>query len=77
MREWFPNQTKSPLHIVIWTIVFLVDVALVFVVASAVGFNILELKVTSQTRSLILIGFLLIAFGLFSPESWVYHKIFR
>ena len=77
LREWFPNQTKTPLHIVIWTIVYLVDVALVFLAANAIGIDILEMNVTYQLRSLILIAYLLIALGLFSLEVFLLNKIFR
>lgn len=75
LREWFPEQTKSPGAIIIWTIVFLLDVALVFVIANAIGFNILDLRVTSQIRSLIVMVFLLIAFVLFWLEAFVYNRI--
>lgn len=75
LREWFPYQFRSIPSIIVWTLVFIVDVVLVFVAAHLIGFNIFTAELEYRLRTLILMGYLLIAFGLFCLESFIYNKL--
>ena len=71
LKEMFPKQFDTVPHIIIWTIVFLVDIAIVFGGACLLG---LPLPVGAWAK----LGFILYmvtAFALFCLESWVYTKI--
>ncbi len=75
LRELFPNQTRTPLQIILWTLVFLVDIALVFFVTW-----LLKIGVFSDPESiryisskLMLCLYLLAASVLFLLESWLYN----
>lgn len=70
VREMFPEQTKSPLHILIWTLIYLVDIAIVFWIAHILGFNIF----TANNRKVLFL-YLLIALIPFGIEIFVYDKI--
>ncbi len=73
LREWFPEQTKTIPRIILWTIIFLADTALVFWLGSLLGIDLLGISYRLTT---LLIGlYLVIAFGLFSLEAFVYNKI--
>ena len=67
LNEMFPGQFDTIPHIIIWTIVFIIDVAAVFGVAHLLGIP-LPGKVG-------LILYLVVAFLLFCLESWIYNKI--
>lgn len=71
LTEMFPNQFNTVPRIIIWTIVFLLDTALVIWCASLIGVPVLE---TANNR-LSLIIYLVIAFILFTVESWIYNLI--
>lgn len=75
----FPNQFSTIPSIIIWTLVFLVDVGLVFLVTW-----LLEIGIFADPDSirfissrLMLILYLLAAFGLFCLESFLYNLIKR
>lgn len=71
LNEMFPGQFDTVPHIIIWTLVFLADVAIVFGGAYLLG---LPLPVGAWHK----VGFILYmvaAFGLFILESWIYNKI--
>ena len=71
LKEMFPKQFDTVPHIIIWTLVFLADVAVVFGGAYLLG---LPLPVGAWAK----LGFILYmvaAFALFFLESWVYTKI--
>lgn len=70
LGEMFPNQFRTIPSIIIWTLVFIVDVVMVFWVAHLLGFPILE-----AVRESILIIYLIIAFALFCLESFLYNLI--
>ena len=72
LNEMFPGQFDTIPHIILWTIVFLVDVALVFAAAHLMG---IPLPIGGAWGKIGLILYLVIAFGLFCLESFVYHKI--
>lgn len=72
LKEMFPKQFDTIPHIIIWTIVFLVDVAIVFVAAWLLG---IPLPIGGNWGKIGLILYLVIAFGLFCLESTIYNRI--
>ena len=73
LKELFPRQFNSPVSIIIWTIIFLIDVAIVFGIAALLG---IPLPVGGTAWGKIgLTVYLIIAFALFCLESFVYNKI--
>ena len=74
LSEWFPEQTKSPLRIVLWMIVYILDVVLVFWLAGKLGFDILSVS-TYQLRSVVLGLYLVIALCIFRVEAFIYNKL--
>ncbi len=73
LKEMFPRQFDTIPHIIIWTIVFIVDVLIVFGVAHLLG---IPLPVGANAWGKIgLTLYLVIAFALFCLESIVYNKI--
>lgn len=67
LNEMFPGQFDTIPHIIIWTIVFLIDAAAVFGVAHLLG-----LPLPGKVGLML---YLVAAFALFCLESWVYNKI--
>ena len=67
LNEMFPGQFDTIPHIIIWTVVFLLDVAAVFGVAHLIG-----LPLPGKVGLML---YLVAAFALFCLESWVYNKI--
>ena len=72
LKEMFPRQFDTIPHIILWTIVFLADIAAVFAVAY---FLDIPLPVGEAWGKLGLILYLVIAFGLFCLESFLYNRI--
>ena len=71
LKELFPAQFDTIPHIIIWTIVFLLDVAAIFGGAYFLGFPLL----TGIWYKVGFILYMVAAFGLFCLESWIYTKI--
>ena len=71
LKEMFPKQFDTIPHIIIWTIVFLLDVAAVFGIAYLIGIPL----PTGAFAKIGLILYLVVAFALFCLESIVYNKI--
>ncbi len=67
LNEMFPGQFDTIPHIIIWAIVFFIDVAAVFAVAHLLG-----LPLPGRAGLMI---YLVIAFTLFCLESWIFNKI--
>ena len=67
LNEMFPGQFDTIPHIIIWAIVFFIDVAAVFAVAHLLG-----LPLPGRVGLML---YLVAAFALFCLESWIYHKI--
>ena len=67
LNEMFPGQFDTIPHIIIWTIVFIIDIAAVFGVAHLIG-----LPLPGKVGLML---YLVAAFALFCLESWVYNKI--
>ena len=73
LKEMFPRQFDTVPHIIIWSIVFILDIAAVFGVAYLLD---IPLPVGGSAWGRIgLILYLVIAFALFCLESIVYNKI--
>lgn len=72
LKEMFPKQFDTIPHIIIWTIVFLLDVTAVFGIAYLLG---IPLPLGRMWGKIGLILYLLTAFALFCLESFVYTKI--
>ena len=73
LREMFPEQTKSIGSILIWTIVYFLDLALVFYLATKVGVSFLTLDQRSRS---IMIGVLVAtAFVLWWIETAAFNRI--
>ncbi len=73
LKEMFPRQFDTIPHIIIWSIVFIIDVLAVFGAAHLLG---IPLPIGMSLWSKIgLILYLVIAFALFCLESFVYHKV--
>ena len=73
LKELFPRQFNSPVSIIIWTILFLVDVAIVFGLAALLG---IPMPVGGTTWGKIgLTVYLTLSFALFCLESFVFNKI--
>ena len=72
LKEMFPKQFDTIPHIIIWTIVFIADIALVFAAAWLLG---IPLPVGGAWGKIGLILYLVVAFALFCLESFVYNKI--
>ena len=73
LREMFPEQTKSIGSILIWTIVYFLDLALVFYLATKVGVSLLTLDQRSRS---IMIGVLVAtAFVLWWIETAAFNRI--
>lgn len=70
-REMFPEQTNSVLSIIIWTVLFLIDIAIVFYVAHLLGFDI-----TRANNKNVLTVYLLLAGILLGIEIFL-HRVFR
>ena len=66
LNEMFPGQFDTIPHIIIWTVVFLLDVSAVFGAAHLLG-----LPLPGRVGVMI---YLVVAFALFCLESWVYNK---
>ena len=71
LSQMFPYQTRSIPTIIIWTLIFIADVALVFWAAHLLGFSILN----AVNNKGLLILYLLLAFALFCIESFLYNLI--
>ena len=72
LKEMFPKQFDTIPHIIIWTIVFIADIALVFAAAWLLD---IPLPIGGTWGKIGLILYLVIAFALFCLESFVYNKI--
>ena len=70
LREMFPRQFDTVPHTVIWALVFILDVVAVFYAAHLMGFLIL-----SAANKAVLMIYLIVAFGLFCLESYIYNII--
>ena len=71
LKEMFPRQFDTIPHIIIWSIVFIIDVLAVFGAAHLLG---IPLPVGSWAKAGLIL-YLAVSFALFCLESWVFNKI--
>ena len=71
----FPEQTKTLPRIIVWSIIFLLDLTLV--VFAAFHFGLLQLGNYSSMRQMTLPGLLLLAvlFGIFWLQGFIWYGI--
>ena len=73
LGELFPKQFRSVTSSIIWTLVFLIDTAIVFLVAHWLG---IPMPIGgSYLRKGLFVAYLLAAFALFCLESFIYNRI--
>lgn len=74
LKQMFPEQTKSNLHIIIWTIVFIADLVGMYFLLEAFGISWLHNRSTivHEFYLLFLIGGGLFIFWL---ETFIYNKL--
>lgn len=70
VRSMFPDQTNSFHSILLWTLLYILDLVLVFAVAWWLGFNILD---AANKRTLYI--YLAIALIPFLLEVWIFARI--
>ena len=75
LRECFPEQTKSVKSILIWAVVYILDVCLVFWAAHALGIRIM--KIPYQLTSVVVGLYLVIALVVFWAETSIYNQILK
>lgn len=73
VRSMFPEQTKSIPAILIWLVIFLLDVALVFWLAGKLGIDILSMAY--RMRGVMVMLYVGVAGCLFWVEATVYNRI--
>lgn len=75
LKQMFPEQTKSNLHIVIWTIIFIADLVGVYFLLEHFGISFIGNGANSLIRKFYL--FFLIGGGLlvFWLETVIYNKL--
>ena len=75
LRQMFPEQTKTNLHIVIWTFVFIADLVGVYYLLDAFGISFIGNGSNSMLHEFYL--FFLIGGGLlvFWLETVIYNKL--
>ena len=67
LNEMFPGQFDTNPRIIFWTVIFLIDVAIIFGAAHLLG-----LPLPGRVGLML---YLVAAFALFCLESWVYNNI--
>lgn len=73
LKEMFPRQFDTIPHIIIWALVFILDIAAVFLIAHLIG---IPLPVGGNLWGRIgVIVYLCVAFGFFCLESFLYNLI--
>ena len=73
LRELFPDQTATPVQILKWLPLYLLDVALVFMGAWALGWDPLEISYSLQ--KVMTLAFLALALLLFFGEVAIWNRI--
>ena len=73
IRELFPNQTKNVPTILLWAVIFILDIVLVFYLASRMGITLPGIPYKKMTFLVLL--FCLIAFALFFAEAKLWDAI--
>ena len=73
IREILPDPTKDIPTILVWSVIFLTNVALVFYIANLVGISLLAMPY--KMMSFLVLLYCLIAFVLLYAEAKLWDKI--
>ena len=73
IRELFPNQTKNVPSILVWSMIFIVDLASVLWLTDFVGITMLQMQ--PQIRTFVILLCAIAAFALFFLEAKVWDRI--
>ena len=73
IREMFPNQTKDIPTILLWFVIFMLDIVIVFFLANLAGISLLGMPY--KMMSFFVLLYCLIAFILFYAEAKLWDKI--
>ena len=73
IRELFPNQTKNTPTIFMWSLIFILDIAIVFWLGSILGITLLGMP--HKKVSFLVIIYALLAFALFFAEAKLWDYI--
>ena len=73
IRELFPNQTKSVFSILIWSVIYILDIVAVIWIANHAGITLLEMR--PQTRTVVILLYVMLAFALFFVEAKIWGRI--
>ena len=73
IRELLPNQTKTPATTLIWSLIFILDIVLVFFVATHMGMILLAMPYKKMAFWVLLLC--LAAFGLLLAEARIWDAI--
>ena len=73
LRELFRQQTKNIPTIILWTVIYILDVVFVFWIAGMIGIDILSAGY--QLSSILVGAYLIAAFFLFWMEAAVWNRI--
>ena len=73
----FPEQTKTLPRIIVWTIIFLVD--LILIIVSAIHFGLLRFENYNSMNDMLIPGILLLAvlFGIFWLQGYIWFSIVK
>ena len=75
IRELFPNQTKNITTILLWTLIFILDIALVFYLTNLMGIMLLGMPYKKMAFFVLLSC--LAAFALFFAEAKLWDAIVK
>ena len=75
LRELFPEQTKTIPRILLWTVIYILDVVLVFWLAGLLGIDLLSIH--HQLQATVVGLYLILALVLFWLETLVYGWILK
>ena len=73
IRELFPNQTKNVPTILLWSVVFVLDLVLVFSFTSLMGISLLG--IAYKKMAFLVLLYCLAAFALFFAEAKLWDAI--
>ena len=73
IRELFPNQTKNIPTILLWTVIFFLDILLVFCLTNLFGITLLGMPYKKMVFFVLL--YCIVAFALFYAEAKLWDKI--
>lgn len=75
LKQMFPEQTKTNLHIIIWTIIFIADLVGMYFLLQHFGISWLTPTGWARNRYLYLCALIGGGFVLFWLETFIYNKL--